>query len=136
MRELAVEHQIRSVADYAEQIVAEALNGTRERNGITKGFDLSAPGFGRVEVKFRQLPKDGRLEERVSLNGTKKDGFDYLAVVVFASDFTVKGAVLVPYAEAWHFVNVSPYNRISYCQACSCKGAINITQEVNVAAQR
>jgi len=54
MHELVVNHRIRSVADYTEQIVAEALNGTRQRNGITKGFehrragqraDTAAPGL-------------------------------------------------------------------------------------------
>jgi hypothetical protein len=136
MRQLVVEHRIRSVADYAEQIVAEALDGKRERNCNCTGFDVAAPGRGRIEVKFRQLPLDGRVEERVSLNEKKQNGFDYLAVVIFAPDFSVKGAVLVPYAEAWKIIDESPYGRISYSQACSCNGAINITDIVNQAAQK
>ncbi len=136
MRKLVHEHRIRSVADYAEQLVAEALNGTREENRNAKGFDLIAPGLGRVEVKFRQLPKNGRLEERVSLKQTKQYGFDYLAVVILQPDFRVKGAVVVPYKEAWRIIEASPYKRISFSQACSCNGAINITREVDVAAQK
>ncbi len=136
MRELVVRHRIRSVADYAEQIAADALNGNRERNGTNKGFDVIAPGYGRVEVRFGQLPNDGRIEERVALNEAKQDGFDFLCVVVFDCDFRVKGAVLIPYEAAWKFVSESPYNRISFSQACSCVGAINITREVDIASQR
>lgn len=131
-----VEHGIRSVSDYAEQIVADALAGTRDSNGVNKGFDVIAPHYGRIEVKFRQLPQDGRLEERCALSDAKEDGFDYLAIVIFHPDFRVKGAVLVPYREAWRFVEASKYNRISYVQASGCAGAIDITTEVAAASQR
>lgn len=136
MRELLLRHQISSLSDYAEQIVAEALHGERKESGVSKGYDLTAPGFGRVEVKFRRLPSDGRIEERVALSDAKKDGFDYLAIVIFEVDIRVKGAVLVPYLEAWKFIQQSDYNRMSYSQACTSKGAINITAEVAAAAER
>jgi hypothetical protein len=136
MRELVVGHNIRSVADYSEQIVAEALNGERILKGARKGHDVVAPQYGRIEVKFRQLPADGRLEERVALSDAKQNGFDYLAVVVFQPDFTVKGAVLVPYAAAWECVTQSAYSRISYSYACGCEGAIDITEKVATAARR
>ena len=114
MLRLMGEHGIRSVADYAEQVVADALSGVRVANGTNKGFDITAPHYGRVEVKFRQLPSDGRIEERCALSDAKENGFDYLAVVIFQPDFTVKGAVLVPYDEAWKFVVANEYKRISY----------------------
>lgn len=136
MRILVVEHEIHSVADYSEQIVAEALEGRRVSNGITKGYDLLAPAYGRVEVKFRQLPNDGRLEERVALSDAKEGEFDHLAIVVFAADFSIKGSVLVPFHEAWSFVEASPYNRISYTQACSCQSAVDITQIVAASSER
>jgi hypothetical protein len=136
MNELTVTHQIRSVSDYAEQLVAEGLHGSRVKNAVTKGYDLTAPGLGRVEVKFRRLPSNGRIEERVALGSAKENGFDYLAIVILYADFRVKGAVLVPYGEAWKFVQESAYNRISFSQACTCSGAINITTEVAAAAEK
>lgn len=136
MLQLMVEHGIRSVSDYAEQIVADALGGAREANSVNKGYDVMSPRHGRVEVKFRQLPNDGRLEERCALSDAKEGGFDYLAIVIFHADFRVKGAVLVPYSEAWKYVEASPYNRISYAQACACIGSIDITSEVRLASQR
>lgn len=136
MLRLMVEHGIRSVSDYAEQIVADALGGARVANAGNQGYDVMAPYYGRVEVKFRQLPSDGRIEERCALSDAKENGFDYLAVVIFHPDFRVKGAVLVPYAEAWHFVAASAYNRISYAQASGCAGSIDITSDVAAATQR
>jgi hypothetical protein len=136
MLRLMVEHGIRSVSDYAEQIVADALGGMRQSSGVNQGFDVMTPKHGRVEVKFRQLPGDGRIEERCALSDAKENGFDYLAIVIFHPDFRVKGAVLVPYREAWPFVEASAYNRISYTQACGCRGAVNITTEVAAAAER
>lgn len=133
---LVVEHQIRDVPDYAEQIVAEALDGQRRSNSVAKGYDVLTPTYGRVEVKFRQLPNDGRVEERVALSNAKEGEFDYLAIVIFQVDFSIRGVVLVPFHEAWPFVESSPYNRISYTQACSCPGAIDITDEVTASAQR
>jgi hypothetical protein len=127
MTQLMNEHGIRGVSDYAEQIVAEALEGSRETNRITKGYDLVSPHYGRVEVKFRQLPANGRLEERVSLSDAKEGAFDHLAIVIVDAGFTVKGAVLAPFHEAWRIVNANPYNRISYSQACACPDAIDIT---------
>lgn len=129
-------YKIRGASDYAEILVAEALNGKRIASGVNRGFDVTALKYGRVEVKCRQLPPDGRIEERVQLGTAKQDGFDYLAVVIFEADFRVKGAVLVPYGEVWKHVTTSAYNRINYAQARGLGGAIDITSGVAAAAQR
>ena len=136
LRSLINDHGIRGVSDYAEQIVAEALGGHRRTESNSKGFDVIAPNFGRIEVKFRQLPKDGRMEERVALSKAKEGEFDYLAIVIFDPEFEIKGAVMVPYFEAWQYVCNSPYNRISYSQACSCANAEDITEKVRLASDR
>src|SRR2546425_1150463 len=90
------EYGIRDASDYAEVLVAEALHGQRVGR-VTKGHDVMAPSYGRVEVKCRQLPADGRLEQRVEFSESKEGGFDVLALVIFNVDFTVKGATVVPY---------------------------------------
>jgi hypothetical protein len=129
-------HGIRDGCDYAEAIVAEAVGGIRKPSGVNKGLDIQSSLFGRIEVKCRQLPRDGRIEERVSLGNTKEGGFDHLAVVVFKPDFEVKGAVLVPYWRVWDFVQANPYGRISYAQACRLSDAVDITAAVVAAAKR
>lgn len=135
-REVLREYGIRDAADYAEVLVAEALGGEREQSGVTRGFDVLAPRYRRIEVKCRQLPLDGRSEERVAIGNSKESGFDYLAIVIFFPDFRVRGAVLVPYPEIWKYVKLSQYNRISYSQACRLNGAIDITESVAAGSQR
>src|SRR5437763_17111350 len=95
VREQLREFGIRDAADYAEVLVAEAISGLRGERKVTKWFDVLAPLYGKVEVKCRQLPSDGRLEERVEIGTAKEAGFEHLAVVVFHPDFSVKGAVMV-----------------------------------------
>jgi len=136
LRELLRQHRIRDAADYAEVLVAEALGGERETSGVTRGFDVFSPEYRRVEVKCRQLPSDGRVEERVEVGASKEEGFDHLAIVIFYPDFQVKGAVLVPYRSVWRHVGSSEYNRISYGLACQLPGAIDITAEVVAASSR
>lgn len=127
---------IRDASDYAEVLVAEALGGARENNRITKGFDIVAPKLGRVEVKCRQLPFDGRVEERVQVGGSKGGGFEHLAIVIFRPDFAVKGAVVVPYAAVWALVRKQRYGRIAYSQARRLAGAVDITTAVRAAAEQ
>jgi hypothetical protein len=136
VRESLREYGIRDASDYAETLIAEALAGQRLASGVTKGHDVLAELYGRVEVKCRQLPPDGRLEERVEIGASKEGGFEFLAVVVFREDFSVKGAVVVPYTAVWEFVGRQEYNRISYPQACRLPGAIDITVAVQAVADR
>src|SRR5438132_7912751 len=81
LRESLREHGIRDASDYAEVLVAEALAGQRSASRVNKGHDVLAELYGRVEVKCRQLPPDGRVEERVEVAASKEDGFEFLAVV-------------------------------------------------------
>lgn len=136
VRSRLAKFRIRGTSDYAEVLVAEAIGGERMQSGINQGFDVTSSDYGRVEVKCRRLPTDGRREERVDLRDTKTDGFDFLALVVFFPDFNVKGAVLVPYDEVWPLVESRKYRRVSYPEACDLSGAIDITLMVVEAASR
>jgi len=121
---------IRDASDYAEVLIAEALNGERVASRVTKGHDVISPVYGRVEVKCRQLPIDGRIEEGVEISASKEAGFDFLAILIFNADFTVKGAALIPYEAVWNLVRVQKYNRIGFSQAIQISGAIDITHDV------
>jgi hypothetical protein len=130
------EFGIRDAWDYAEVLVAEALGGQRLASRINKGHDVLAKRYGRIEVKSRQLPPDGRVEERVAIGAGKESGFEFLALVIFRPDFSVKGAVVAPYRVVWEFVARQEYNRISYMQACQLPGAVDITAAVRLASER
>ena len=141
MHQLAVlraalrEYRIHDAPDYAEVLISEALGGTRVASPANPGYDVVCKGFGRIEVKCRQLPPDGRTEERVEVPRSKESGFDFLAVVIFHHDFAVKGAVVVPYDSVWQLVASHRYNRLSYPQACGLRGAIDVTDRVRDAAR-
>ncbi len=136
VRGLLAEFGVHDASDYSEALVAEALGGKRVSSGVNQGFDVTAPTYGRVEVKCRQLPSDGQREDRVDLRDTKANGFDYLAIVIFYPDFSVKGAVLVPYNRVWPIVDLRPYRRISYGEACHLDAAVDISELVSAASQR
>lgn len=136
VQSLLAEYSIHGAPGYAEVLVAEALGGHRESNGVNQGFDVMAPIYGRIEVKCRQLPLDGRREDRVDLRDTKAKGFDYLAIVIFYPDYSVKGAVLAPYSRVWPLVDSRRYRRVSYGEACQLDEAVDISELVSAAAQR
>ena len=127
---------IRAAADYAEVLVAEAMTGQRSSSRVNKGYDVMADSYGRIEVKCRQLPPDGRVEERVEVGSGKEGGFEFLAIVIFHPDFSVKGAVIVPYVTVWDFVAAQRYNRVSYAQAWQLAGAVDSTAALRAAADR
>lgn len=133
-REQLREFGIRDASDYAEVLVAEAMSGQRLSSRVNKGHDVLTTVCGRVEVKCRQLPVDGRVEERVEVGAGKEDGFDFLAIVIFRPDFSVKGAVIVPYSAVWELVAAQRYNRVSYSLACQLPGAVDITAAVITAS--
>jgi hypothetical protein len=136
LRGSLAEYRIRDTPDYAEVLVAEALEGVRVPSGVNQGYDVVAPWYGHIEVKCRVLPADGRLEERVDIRNTKEDGFDFLAIVIFYPDYSTKGAVLVPYSEVWRIIDSRKYRRISYGEACQLEGIEDITELVSAASQR
>ena len=61
---------------------------------------------------------------------------DYLAIVIFYPDYSVKGAVLVPYSRVWPIVDSRKYRRISYGEACQLDEAVDISELVSAAAQQ
>jgi hypothetical protein len=130
------EYGIRDAPDYAEVLIAEAVRGKRVASRVNQGHDVVSGRYGRVEVKCRQLPPDGRIEERIAISASKKSGFDHLAIVIFHADFGVKGAVLLPYKVVWRLATRQRYNRIGYSQAARLDGAIDVTERVRRAAMK
>ena len=141
MHQLAVvraalrEYRIRDAPDYAEVLIAEALAGKRVPSPTNQGYDVVCERYGRIEVKCRQLPPDGRVEERVEVLRSKESGFDFLAIVIFHADFAVSGAVVIPYDSVWELIARKRYNRISFSQACGLRGAIDVADRVRDAAR-
>jgi len=111
---------ISSVFDYAEFLFEQALLGKRERRG-TKRFDILAPMYGRIQVKCRRLPSDGRVEQRLLCHNLNADTFACLGAVIFRPDLSVKCALLIARTAVWSFVESHPdkQKKIAYQQTAA-----------------
>ncbi len=83
------------VADYAEYLVAQAL-GVQLAAKSTTGYDAIGSDGERYEVKARRLTASNLSRQLSAIRGLPERHFDYLAGVLFAEDFTVARACLVP----------------------------------------
>lgn len=81
--------------DYAEWLVARALDGTLMDNSV-KSFDVESETYGRIQVKacvVSQPPRRGQLQT----SPFRSDGFEYAALVQFSHiDYTIVAGTLVP----------------------------------------
>jgi hypothetical protein len=84
------------VADYAEAIVAKGLGPdlTAKSNA---GYDAIHPETGmKYEIKARRPTKTNKSTQMSAIRNLDKAHFDYLVAVIFAEDFSVDYAALIP----------------------------------------
>lgn len=127
IRETLESHGIRDTGGYAELLVAQALGATRNTSGVQKGFDISCQKRGKIEVRSRTLPRDGRNEDRIEIPEKKANGFDWLAGVLFGTDMTVIGGFLLPHDDAIELASRQRFKRISFRVGATHSNAIDIT---------
>lgn len=84
------------VADYAEGIVAEALDLDLAAKSTT-GYDAKDSGGLRYEIKARRLTKQNGSRQLSAIRGLESQHFEFLVGVLFGEDFRVERACLVPY---------------------------------------
>jgi len=86
------------VADYAEFLCEKAL-ALRRAPKSTKGYD-GIDGAGRkYEVKARRITTRNRSRQLSALRNLNEGHFDFLVGVLFAEDFSLLRACLVPHAQ-------------------------------------
>jgi hypothetical protein len=119
---------IENLCDYAEYAFEKALDGRRESRN-KKGHDVICTQYGRVQVKERRLPADGRVEERLHLGNVKPNSCDYVGAVIFHNDYRVKKATLVAHAEVWRLMEThpDPEKKVKFDLLASLPGAIDMT---------
>ena len=122
---------IESLSDYAEYAFEQALQGKRVARG-KKGHDVLLPRLGRVQVKERRLPADGRLEERLHLRNCSSEGCDFIGAVIFANDYTVKKATLVPFAEVERMILTHPdrEKKVRFDLIAALPSAVDLTERL------
>lgn len=83
------------VADYAEHLIAQALNLQLAKKSTT-GFDATDAEGNKYEIKARRLTSQNKSRQLSAIRGLDKDHFNYLAGVLFTNDFKVQKACLIP----------------------------------------
>jgi len=87
------------IGDYAELLFQKAL-GLQLAAKSTKGHDAIDQLQRRYEIKGRRLSKHNRSRQLSPLRCLDQKHFDFLAGVLFAEDFSVMRACLVPHDQA------------------------------------
>lgn len=84
------------VGDYAEYLVAKAL-GLELSSNSTAGYDATGALEGiRYQVKGRRLTGENGSRQLGAIRNLPARNFDYLAGVLFAEDFSIARACLIP----------------------------------------
>ena len=83
------------MADYAEHLIAQALNLQLVTKSTT-GFDATDSEGNKYEIKARRLTPQNKSRQLSAIRGLDKDHFNYLAGVLFTNDFKVQKACLIP----------------------------------------
>lgn len=90
------------VGDYAEHLFSRALGWTLEPNS-NAGFDARDPATHlHYEIKARRLTSAKRSVQLSALRGLPERRFDLLAVLLFAPDFSIDTAALIPHELVLH----------------------------------
>lgn len=83
------------ISDYAEALFCRAFGWTREGNS-TSGFDARDRAGLRYQIKARRLGSGPGSRQLSAIRNLAGDPFDQLAAVLFAPDFSVHRAALIP----------------------------------------
>ena len=134
VREALGKNGIRDEAGYAELLVTDALGAIRNRSGVVRGYDVTCPIRGKVEVRSRTLPMGQRTEDRIELPAKKKGQFAWLAGVIFTSSISIHAAYLLPHDAAWEIAGTNKNSRIPLKLALSHPLVENITSALQHSA--
>jgi hypothetical protein len=129
-KELWSQHGIKDQGQYAALLVARTLEARVIANGVNQGFDLEHPRYGRIEVRSRRYPLDGRREDRAQVPSSKHGLFDYFAHVVLDQDFTVAGAYLAPHDAIDALVSRSRQRYVRFADGAALPQSVDITAKV------
>jgi hypothetical protein len=96
------------VADYTEYLVAKAL-GLQLATRSSTGHDAQDDCGNRYEIKGRRLTNHNPSRQLSVIRGLQKQHFSYLAGVLFAEDFSVLRACLIPIEVVEHEADYRPH---------------------------
>ena len=120
------------LGDYAEWLFARAY-GWRLEGNSSAGHDAADREGARFQIKARRLQTDGRGSRQLSvLRNLEAAGFDMLAAVLFAPDYSVWRAALIPFSivreRSARVLHVNGWRFILEDAVWSLSGVVDATQ--------
>lgn len=85
------------ISDYAELLFCRAFGWTRQGNSAF-GYDAIDADGRRYQIKARRLTESAGSRQLSAIRNLSDDPFDELAAVLFAGDFSIHRAALIPIA--------------------------------------
>ncbi|UYM16216.1 hypothetical protein [Endozoicomonas euniceicola] len=124
--ELLRKHQIGHPDWYAEMLVCAALDG---KLALTNNpdYDLVCSTLGKVQVKSRVDGTD-TTQNRTNFKRYSSNAFDHAAIVIFESDYRIKGAVVIPIADVLSVMRKAGH--VKWQDAKEHKNSVSITSEL------
>lgn len=130
IREELEKYAVRDIGDYAELLVARALRAKRNASRVGKGFDVVSRKLGKIEVRSRTLPRDGRNETRLQVPKEQVGHFDYFAGILFDPNISVVGGFLLPHDDTIDLAGKQKFLRIPFEIGMHHRKALNITDKL------
>lgn len=103
--ELLREHKQGHPDWYAEVLVCSHIDGQLALTNNPK-YDVESENYGKVQVKCRVNGTDTK-QNRTNFEKYKLGDFDYAAIIIFQSDFTIMGASLIPQTDVLNLVRAA-----------------------------
>lgn len=125
------------VADYAERLVAKALDLELLGNSTT-GHDAVDAGGTRYEIKARRVQPGTKSHQLSAIRKLDAHHFDFLVAVLFTADFRVERALLIPYdivqATATYVPHTNAWTLIVRSSLWENSAVSDLTDDVAAAA--
>lgn len=126
------------LGDYAEHLFAKAFGWELTVNSAT-GYDAQDNQGTRYQIKARRLRNNRAGERQLGvLRGLPDKAFDYLATVLFSSDFAVRRAAIIPHAavvsRAMHIKHVNGWRFLLEDAVWLIEGVQDVTDAIQSAA--
>lgn len=124
--ELLRKHKVGHPDWYAEMLVCAVLDGELALTN-NPDYDIKCNSLGTVQVKCRVDGTD-TTQNRTNFKRYKPGAFDHAAIVIFESDYRVKGAVTLPLVDVHGLMRAAGH--VKWADASSHQNAVCIKQKL------
>tara|TARA_R110000868_G_scaffold411644_1_gene706666 strand:- start:530 stop:970 length:441 start_codon:yes stop_codon:yes gene_type:complete len=124
--ELLREHKLGHPDWYAEMLVCAHTGGQLALTNNPK-YDIETTDYGKIQVKCRVNGTD-TTQNRTNFGKYKQGDFEYAAIIIFQSDYTIYGASLIPQIDVLSLVR--PAGHVKWIDVENHKNSICIKKQL------